>query len=169
MINFREEMSGEETAIRDVNEQAFGRTEEAALVDAIRKRDAIALSMVAAENSRVVGHILFTPVTIKGADSEFQALGLGPVAVLPSHQHKGVGSELLRKGLDRCRKLGHEIIVVVGEPAFYSRFGFVAAKGKGIDCEFDVPDEVFMVLELRENALAGRAGVVYYQNEFRDV
>jgi putative acetyltransferase len=91
------------------------------------------------------------------------------MAVLPSYQRKGIGSRLLRSALDKCRELDYDAVVVIGHPEFYPRFGFVPARLKGIRCEFDVPDEAFMLLELREDALAGRTGLVRYQPEFGEV
>jgi putative acetyltransferase len=169
MIEFRLERPGDEPAIRRVNEQAFGQPGEANLVDALRAHNVVVLSMVAVAGNDIVGHVLFTEVTISRGDSCFQALGLAPMAVLPAYQRRGIGSQLLRSAIDECRRLDHEIVVVVGYPDFYSRFGFVPAKPRGLECEFDVPMEAFMDLELRDNALAGRGGRVEYQAEFRDM
>lgn len=91
------------------------------------------------------------------------------MAVLPPYQNKGTESKLVRTGLQNCSDVGHEIVVVVGHPNYYPRFGFTPVKDRGIRWEFDVPDEVFMVMELREGALAGRSGVVRYQPEFSSV
>jgi putative acetyltransferase len=169
VTTFRREETGDEAAIRDLNEQAFGQPNEANLVDALRKRGAFVLSMVATDNDQIVGHVLFTEAIVAEAGSQFRALGLGPMAVLPSYQRKGIGSRLLQRALDRCRELDYDAVVVIGHPEFYPRFGFVPARLKGIRCEFDVPDEAFMVLELREDVLAGRTGVVRYQPEFSEV
>ncbi|MHC4616761.1 MAG: GNAT family N-acetyltransferase [Planctomycetota bacterium] len=169
VTDFRPEQPGDEPAIRHVNEQAFAGPNEANLVDALRKRDAFVLSMVATDNGEVVAHILFTEVIVVGADPQSTALGLGPMSVLPSHQRRGIGSRLLESALDKCRELDYDVAVVVGHAEFYARFGFVPAGSRGIRCEFDVPDEAFMLLELKENGLAGRSGVVHYQQEFREV
>ena len=169
MTTFRPEQIGDEAAIRVLNEQAFGQPNEANIVDALRERGAFVLSMVALDDDRVVGHVLFTEAIVTEADSQLRALGLGPMAVLPSYQRRQIGSRLLRTALDKCRELGYDAVVVIGHPEFYPRFGFVPAKLKGIRCEFEVPDEAFMVLELREDALAGRTGVVKYQPEFSEV
>jgi putative acetyltransferase len=169
VTDFRREKVDDEPAIRYVNEQAFGRPHEANLVDALRNHNACVLSMVALEKGLIVGHILFTPVTIDKTPLQSQALGLGPMAVLPAYQRRGIGSQLVRIGFDECRRQGHEIVVVVGHPEFYSRFGFTPAKPCGIECEFDVPNDAFMVLELRKDALVGKTGVAKYQGEFRDL
>ena len=167
MVSFRQEKFGDEPAIRQVNERAFGQSDEAILVNALREQNAVVLSMVALENNQIVGHILYTQVTIRDTDIESQALGLGPMAVLPAYQKKGIGSTLLIASLNELRRIGEKIVFVLGHPDFYPKFGFVPAKKFGIKCEFDAPDEAFMVLELQENALAGRKGIVYFHNEFR--
>lgn len=169
MTTFRAEQIGDEAPIRGLNEQAFGQPNEANLVAALRERGAVVLSMVATDNDQVVAHVLFTEAIVTEANSQFKALGLGPMAVLPSYQRRGIGSALLKYALDKCRGLDYDAVVVIGHPEFYPRFGFVPARWKGIRCEFDVPDEAFMVLELREDALAGRTGIVKYQPEFLEV
>jgi putative acetyltransferase len=90
------------------------------------------------------------------------------MAVLPSYQKKGIGSQLVRAGLEECRRLGHKIVVVLGHSDYYPRFGFIPAKPRGIACELEVPDEAWMVLELRENALTGKSGTVKFQPEFHE-
>lgn len=169
MAEVRRENPEDIDAIHDVEEQAFGRPDEANLVDALRRRGTVTLSLVAIEENRVAGHILFSPVTIESGHSRFEAVALGPMAVLPGYQNKGIGSQLARAGLEECRQLGHDVVIVLGHPNFYPRFGFVPARPLGIRWEFDVPEEVFMVAELRPGALAGRGGIVKYQPEFSGV
>jgi putative acetyltransferase len=152
--------------IYEVNRQAFGTTLEASLVDALRARDAVTLSLVAVKGEKIVGHVLFSQVEILSQASSITALGLGPVAVLPEEQRKGIGTRLIEAGLEECRKAGHEVVVVLGEPGYYQRFGFTTSKPYGISYEQDVPEEYFMVLELRPGTLAGRSGIVRYQPEF---
>jgi putative acetyltransferase len=165
----RQETSGDAKAIRQVNEEAFGQTEEVDLVDTFRRRDAFTLSLVALLADQIVGHILFTPVRVESGDSSFEALGLGPMAVLPAYQRKGIGSRLVQAGLEECRRAGHEVVVVLGHPEYYPRFGFLPAKRFGIRYEEEVPEEAFMLVELREGALAGRIGILRYQPEFGSV
>ncbi|HUU08019.1 MAG TPA: N-acetyltransferase, partial [Dehalococcoidales bacterium] len=105
---------------------------------------------------------------VESGPARFGAITLAPIAVLPAHQRQGIGSQLVRAGLEECRQLGHEIVVVVGHPDYYPRFGFAPGKPRGIGCEFEAPDEAWMVLELREGALAGRDGTVKFQPEFHD-
>jgi len=169
MVAILHERPEDANAIRFVLEEAFGQSIEADLVDALRRRGALTLSLVALREDEVVGHIVFSPVTIESAESSFDAIGLGPMAVLPPYQGKGIGSQLVRSGLEQCREAGHEIVVVLGHPDFYARFGFVPTRHRDLRCEFDVPDDVFMVMELRQGALAGRGGLVKYQSEFKSV
>jgi len=128
----------------------------------------LTLSLVAVQDDSIIGHIAFSPVKVESERSTFEAITLAPMAVLPAYQSKGIGSQLVRAGLEECRDLGHEVVFVLGHPDYYPRFGFVLAKPKDIGCEFEVPDEAWMVLELREGALAGRRGTVIFQPEFRE-
>ena len=156
------------TLINHVNQEAFGQKQEADIVDKLRKRGVLTVSLVAVQDDVIVGHIAFSPVEITSDKSDFEALALAPMAVLPPHQNKGIGSQLVTAGLRECRRLGHEIIVVLGHPNYYPRFGFVPAKTKGIECEFEVPNEAWMVLELRKGASAGKQGKVSFQPKFRE-
>ncbi len=168
MATIRAETYVDITAIRLVNNKAFGQKNEAELIDRLRNRGVLTISLVAIMNRQVVGHIAFSPVTVESQSSNWEAIGLGPMAVMPEYQHKGIGSQLIQAGLDECRHLNHQIVVLVGHPDYYPRFGFIPAKPRGIDCEFEVPDEAWMVLELRENALTGKSGTVKFQPEFHE-
>ena len=162
----RLEQPGDADAVRETNEQAFGTETEARLVDRLRD-SADCISLVATIGDRVIGHILFTPVSIEPATA-VRVAGLAPMAVRPEHQRAGIGSELVRAGLDECRRRGYAAVVLVGHSEFYPRFGFVPGHTKGLECEFPVPPEVFMALELNADALAGVAGLVRYRPEFAD-
>lgn len=153
-ILVRPETRDDRDGVRRVHELAFGQPDEATLVDRLRAAGDAAVSLVAARDGAVVGHILFSPVRIEGA----RALGLAPMAVLPALQRRGIGSRLVRDGLARCRALGVDGVVVLGHPEYYPRFGFVPASRCGLVSTYDVPDEVFMALELVPGALAGRPG-----------
>jgi len=168
LLIIRLEKPEDKAAIRHVNEEAFGQKEEAEIIEKLRNRGVLTLSLVAVQDDRTVGHIAFSPVKVESERSSFEAIALAPMAVLPAYQRKGIGSRLVRSGLKECQHLGHEIIVVLGHPNYYPRFGFVPAKPKGIKCELEVPDEAWMILELREGALAGRQGTVSFQPEFRE-
>ena len=169
MTIIRSETAEDYAAVYQVNEMAFGRSAEATLVNKLRKVADPQISLVAVENDQVVGHIFFSPVSIEVGDSALPALGLAPMAVLPEYQSRGIGSRLVQAGLNECRRLGQQAAVVLGHPKYYPRFGFVPASQKGLRCEWEVPDDVFMVVELKPNALAGLSGLVKYLPEFNQV
>ena len=164
----RHETPGDIDTIHAINTQAFGREAEAVIVDRLRKRGVLTISLVAIHENLVIGHIAFNPVTVESSAYSFEAIILAPVAILPAYQRKGVGSQLIKAGLEECRRLGHEVVVLVGHADYYPRFGFVPAGSKSLECEYEAPDEAWMVLELREGALAGRKGKVKFQPEFKD-
>jgi len=168
MLTIRPETPGDTGAIRAVNEDAFGNSSEADLVEKLRTRGAITLSLVATDRNKIIGHILFSPVTIASGNAIYEALGLGPMSVLTSCQRQGIGSQLVLAGLQECRRLGNKIVVVLGHPDYYPRFGFVPASTYNINCEYDVPDEVFMAMELFTGALEGKSGTARYQPEFNE-
>ncbi len=167
MTTIRRESPEDIDAVRHVNRQAFGAEEEPEIVDKLRNKNMVTLSLVAVDGNEIVGHILFSPVTVESDRPDFEAITLAPMAVLPSHQGKGIGSQLVRAGLSECQRLGHELVFVLGHPTYYPRFGFALAGPKGIRCEFEVPEEAWMVVELKEGALAGRKGRVRFQPEFQ--
>jgi putative acetyltransferase len=164
----RPEESRDADGVRLVNQRAFGRSSEAALVDALRA-SAHAIALVATVDTQVVGHILFTAVQVGDSASGPSAVGLAPMAVLPEYQRQGIGSQLVRAGLDACRAQGHGLVVVVGHPTFYPKFGFVPASTTGLEYEHAVRPEAFMVLELQAGALAHGQGLVRYRPEFTKV
>ncbi|HSB11115.1 MAG TPA: N-acetyltransferase [Blastocatellia bacterium] len=162
----RAEASEDHPAVRRVNELAFGQPNEADLVDALREKARPYISLVCLVDREIAGHIFFSPVTIESESESFTAMGLAPMAVLPLRQNQGIGSLLVREGLKECQRIGHNAVVVLGHPEYYPRFGFVPASSKGLRCEYDVPDDVFMVAELSPGALRGRTGLVKYNSEF---
>lgn len=168
MTTIRPETADDYAAIHEVNLLAFGQEIEPRLVEALRRLpDFIPeLSLVAVEAGQVVGHILFSPFVIETKDGAVPALTLAPLAVRPEFQNQGVGSQLVRDGLERCRTLGHRIVVVVGHPPYYPRFGFSPARARGLEAPFPVPDEAFMVLELVPGALDGVASMVRFPPPF---
>jgi putative acetyltransferase len=169
MLFIRRERPEDIAAIHKVHELAFGRRAEADLVDALRTSGKATLSLVALEDGHIVGHILFSPVTIDAADRMFPAVGLAPMAVLPERQRHGIGSQLVKAGLLECRNAGYECVVVLGHPTYYPRFGFVQASRYGLKSEYEVPDEAFMVWAWHDEVLRDRGGVVRYQPEFYGV
>ena len=152
--------------IRSLLEAAFPSSVEADLVDRLRASCPGQVSLVALEAGRIVGHILFTPVVIEGGAEPIEGFGLAPMAVFPQYQRRGVGSALVRAGIERLRQTGCPFVVVVGHAEYYPRFGFVPASRRGVRCPWDqVPDEVFMILVL-DSAAPNLAGRVRYHPEF---
>ena len=168
--NIRPERPEDQAAIHQVNHDAFGQETEARLVDALRRSPAFVpeLSLVAVEEGRVLGHILFTRIVLKDGAQRHQALALAPLAVTPDMQERGVGSALVRRGVGDARDLGHRVVIVLGHPEYYPRFGFIPAQPLGITAPFEVRSEAFMVLGLRTDALDGVRGEVEYAPEFND-
>jgi len=165
----RQEEPTDLPGIRTVNEAAFGRRGEADLVDALRASGKLVVSAVAVIDDRIVAHAAFSAIEVQGQDSLVPVLSLAPVAAAPDLQRQGLGSAVIRWGIDRCRQLGHGVIIVLGDPAYYPRIGFQPASGYGIRCPFDVPPEAFMVLELSPGAAVGYQGMVWYGAEFDGV
>ncbi len=164
----REEREKDYKAVHAVNSSAFDTPAEVNLVDVLRKQALPAISLVAEEAGSVVGHILFSPVTLSGYPS-LRIMGLAPMAVVPALQRKGIGSALVRAGLDQCRELGFGAVVVLGHPEFYPRFGFSPSTRFGITCEYEVSEDVFMVLELQPGYLHGASGMIKYHTAFSSV
>ena len=170
MIIIRPEGAEHAAGVYRVEEKAFDGTVEADLCASLRKRRVVTLSLVALEDGEVVGHVLFTPVTIRGETGDMPAIGLGPVAVLPERQNQGIGSRLIRAGLEEIRQQGHSVVVLVGDPRYYIRFGFEPASRYGVSFQDpSVPAEDFMLIELRRGALEGHGGVATYEPEFLEV
>ena len=165
----RPEAVEDQEAVRYVNEQAFGRAGEANLVESLHAAHKIILSLVAVQDGEIVGHILFCPVVVEAKPERYDAVSLGPMAVLPQFQRQGIGSALVRSGLEALRQSHHQVIIVLGHPEFYSRFGFSPAGSFGVGCQFDVPDEAFMLAELSPDAGTGKSGIVIYPPEFTEV
>lgn len=164
----RNESASDRADVRSVNLAAFGRSAEADLVDALREQADPIVSLVAQVEGAVVGHVLFSPVALDG-HPELRLMGLGPMAVAPAHQRRGVGSALVRVGLEHCRQLGAGAVVVLGHPWFYPRFGFAPSVRWGIRSEYRAPDEAFMLIELQPGYLQGVSGIVRYHAAFRGV
>lgn len=170
-IRIRPQLPADDPAVFIVNERAFGRPDEARLVEKLRQApDAIPeLSLVAEVGGQVVGHILFSLVTLETAQGSLPILSLAPLAILPEYQNQGIGSALSRHGVAEARRLGYSILVVLGHPNYYPRFGFSRAADYSIRCGYDVPEEAFMVMPLRLGALDGVQGVVRYPSVFDGV
>ena len=168
-FTIRPEQPGDLAAIRAVNASAFGRSAEADAIEALRQRGQAVISLVAVQDEIVVGHLLFSPVILAAASGAFPGLGLAPLAVSPGFQRCGIGTQLTQTGIDACRKIGCEFVAVLGDPRYYSRFGFERASRYGLRCEWDVPLDAFQVLALRPGVLDDHTGVIKYQPEWDGV
>jgi putative acetyltransferase len=164
-IEVREERVEDVAAIRVVNRRAFDQEHEGKIVDALRDNGAVLLSLVATLDDRVVGHIMYSPITV----GEVTGAALGPMAVDPSHQRQGIGSKLVQAGNLRLKDSGWPFIIVIGHPDFYPRFGFKPAGALGITCEWDVPEDVFMILVLDQEQQQSVSGLAKYRHEFSSV
>ena len=169
MVTIRAERLEDIETIRAVNQEAFGQPQEGQLVDTLRTNGGVWLSLVATFNDRVVGHILYSPVTVGSGAEKVIGVGLGPMAVFPEYQRQGIGGRLIETGNQKIREAGHSFIVVLGHPEYYPRFGFKPAGGYGIKCEWDVPDNVFMVMVLDPSKMKGVSGLAKYRDEFSRV
>ena len=165
MTDIRDERPADIASIRGVNTRAFGRDQEANIVDALRANGAALLSLIAVEERDVIGHVMFSPVTI----GQVTGAGLGPMAVVPERQSQGIGGDLVKTGLQRLRNASCPFIVVLGHPGFYPRFGFRPASAYGISCEWPVPDEAFMVIVLDALHMQTVKGMARYRQEFSTV
>lgn|SRR5262245_61945190 len=165
-IQIRAERPDDIAAIRRIIGAAFGTKEEVELVDALRLAGKIVISLVAVDGETVVGHILFSRVSLNPPVESLLGIGLAPMSVTPERQRQGLGSQLVRRGLELCRKQGFDFAVVLGHPGFYPRFGFVPSTRFNLKSEYDVAEDVFMVMEFTDGSLQGVAGTVKYESEF---
>ncbi|WP_242270435.1 GNAT family N-acetyltransferase [Bacillus cereus group sp. BfR-BA-01310] len=172
MVTIRQEQQNDYSKTEEVVKQAFLNEEfsdktEHELVSRIRKCDAFIpeLSIVAVDKE-IVGHIMLSKITIEQDGTSVESLALAPVSVAPSHQKKGIGGKLIAAAIEKAKELGYGSVVVLGHQDYYPKFGFKKASDWNIKAPFEVPDEVFMAMELRENALQGVEGVVQYSEAF---
>jgi putative acetyltransferase len=155
---------GELSRVRLINQAAFGRPDEADLIDQLREQEAVLLSLIAEVEQQAVGHILFSRMFIDTADGAMPAAALAPMAVLPSHQRQGIGASLIWRGLDLLRGAGEQAVIVLGHPEYYPRFGFSCEKARFLKSPF--PADAYMALELVAGALEGVRGRVRYPAAF---
>jgi predicted N-acetyltransferase YhbS len=167
-LKIRGETENDYTRIREINDSAFGQKNEGRLIERLRQTESYIpeLSLVAELDNEIVGHILFYPIAIHSDTSKFPSISLGPMAVTPAFQSKGIGSRLVTDGLEAAKKLGHKSVIVVGHPEYYPKFGFKRASQWNIRVPFEVPDDAFLALELVEGELEGKRGLVEYPEEF---
>ena len=165
----RLEQQSDISEIRELNEKAFGQPQEANIVDNLRENCDEILSIVAIENEKVVGHILFSPVTIEGNNDAVMGMGLAPIAVLPEFQQKGVGSRLVNRGIEELRKTACPFIIVLGHPDYYPRFGFEPASRYGIKSQWEgIPENAFMILWLNKSKMIQTWCIAKYRSEFNE-
>lgn len=167
-MQIRAEIEADWTTIQELTESAFETSAESDLVAALREEARPVISLVAEKAGAILGHIMFSPVVLP-EHSDLTIMGLAPMAVAPEHQRQGIGSALVHAGLEECKKLGFGAVVVLGHPEYYPRFGFTPAVRFGIRCEYEVPEEAFMLLELRPGYLDGAAGKVRYHAAFSNL
>ena len=168
-ILIRQEIETDFSDVFELNKAAFAQDVEGKLVNELRKSNAFIpeLSLVATLDKKIIGHILFTKIKIKNdSGNEYNSLALAPIAVAPEFQKQGIGSQLIKQGLALSKRLGHQSIIVLGHEHYYPKFGFVPAANWNIKAPFDVPSNVFMGIELKENGLKNVRGTVQYPREF---
>ncbi len=163
-FHIREEGPSDKAGVWRVNQAAFGRRDEADLVDQLRGQDAILLSLVAEVDSQIVGHVLFSRMWIDSGHDSVAAVALAPLAVAPEHQKRGIGSALVRAGLELLRRRGEGIAIVLGHANYYPRFGFSCEAARALESPF--PPDSYMALELKAGALNGVRGKVRYAPAF---
>ena len=170
MVRIRRSTAEDIVDIRRVHRLAFARMDESKLVDALRRGGGVLWDQVAEVRGKVVGHVVFSPVRIHTPEGVRPAVGLGPVAVLPDHQRRGLGGHMIGAGLEALRQRGHAIVVLVGDPAYYQRFGFGPAAQWGLRWSAPCPPEAFQAKALVSGAKDGLAeGVAHYRDEFNGV
>lgn len=163
----REERAGDAAGVRDTIESAFGRSEEADLVDRLRARAVVIASLVACDDDgRVVGHALFSEVRVEG-ERPGRLASLAPLAVRSVLQRRGIGRALVVAGLEACSSAGYRGVIVVGHPRYYRRFGFAAAAVAHLASPYAGP--AFMGLDLASGAIARLLGTVVYPDAFESV
>lgn len=168
MLRIRDERDDERPVVRSIVTNAFGQAAEANLVDALRRPDPEVISLVAELDGTVVGHILFSPVELDPANGTVRIASLAPLAVNPEHQNRGIGQALVAEGLRRCEERGYHVVVVLGHPEYYARFGFVPAHSRGLTCAFAPPGESYRVIELAL-VLDGEPTSVVYPTPFHQL
>ncbi|WON77336.1 N-acetyltransferase [Serratia sp. UGAL515B_01] len=153
--------AGIDTLLRDT----FGRDDEAELVQQLREDGLLTLGIVATDDQGgVVGYAAFSPVDVAGVDRQW--VGLAPLAVEESLRRQGLGERLVYEGLDALNEFSYAAVVVLGEPAYYGRFGFKMAAQFGLHCRWPGMEAAFQVYPLAESALDGVQGLVEYSSPF---
>jgi putative acetyltransferase len=164
----RQEQQQDIASIREVNDLAFGQLVEGSIVDKLRERCDEFLSFVAVEQGLILGHILFTPAVLETKTGTINGLALAPMAVLPDHQCKGIGTKLANAAIRQIKDTSCPFIIVLGYPEYYQRFGFESAARYGITSEWDVPVEAFMIMILDKQRMQNSSGIAKYRPEWND-
>jgi putative acetyltransferase len=164
-IEVRRESPADWSRVEEVVRDAFGQADEARLVARLRSVEGV-LSLVSVVDGIVVGHVMFSPIKARVGSLSFAACGLAPIAVARDWQRRGVGSALITAGIEKLRRVGVGLIVVLGHPSYYPRFGFVAATPLGLECKWGGHDGSFQVLELVKGAASTYRGMVDYHPAF---
>ena len=167
MLTIRSEQPSDRGAIWLINRTAFGSSVEPDLVDALRAGRHVILSLVAEEDGLVVGHVVFSPLTIESDTASWDAVCLGPIAVSPSRQSQGIGGKLIEAALAALRQGGYRAVVLLGHPGYYPRFGFRPAREFGLHYQDD--RDAFMAIELYPGGLDGVSGRVRFSPEFDEI
>ena len=160
----RSQSAADRLSVRSVNEAAFGRPDEADLVERLSSEGVVLLSLVAEVRRQIVGHILFSRMSIDAARASIPAVALAPMAVLPEYRRRTIGGQLIRRGLELLCQQGERIVLVLGHADYYPRFGFSASKARSLESPF--PPGAFMAMELTSGALDGVCGRVRYPAAF---
>ncbi len=169
MIKIREEQPKDYLTIKEINDIAFGQPQESNIINKLRQNCNTLLSLVAIDNEKIVGHIMFSQVTIELDKVTIYGMGIAPMSVIPEYQRKGIGSKLIKEGINILKNKKCLFIVVLGHPEYYPRFGFEKASSYNIKCQWDgIPEEAFMILVLEKEAVTGGSGTAKYREEFND-
>jgi putative acetyltransferase len=163
-VEIRGRTAADDAAIRQLNDDTFGGHYESRLIEDLRAAGLDAVELVAIENDDIVGHILFSVLATTIDRQTVPALALAPMAVRPDRQRRGIGSALVRAGLDLARDRDWRAIIVLGHKGYYPRFGFSAALARPLEAPFS--GDAFMALELAPDALRGEKGRVTYPPAF---
>lgn len=164
----RTEAPADNLSIDRLLKATFPTHAEADLVRTLRENGKITLSIVASDDEgQVIGSAQFSPVTMAGMDYGWQ--GLAPVAVAEEYRNQGIAEQMIREGLNMLLELGYPACVVLGDPAYYSRFGFAGAEQHRFRCQWDIPEGAFQVLDLTGESFAGLSGLIEYTEEFDQV
>jgi len=168
MITLRKEEAKDFQNIAMVNDVAFGRKAESKLIDTLRNTKEFIpdLSAIAEVDGKVIGHILFYPITINEGEKKHISLALAPMSIIPAFHKKSIGKLLVIYGLQAAKNLGHKSVIVLGHPSYYPKFGFEPASKWNIKSPFPAPDEAFLAIELEKGSLEKVAGTVVYPKAF---